>query len=78
MKRIFIGQIVEWTVEISDRTVPQIGKVVDIALQYAVDILLSSHERGGNIKVMPVVHFVGESTPRTVRADHLREYTFDK
>ncbi len=75
LSEMFIGQIV-MMVEKSDcrdSRIPEVGKVVDIALEYDVSILIGSSSTD-KFRVLPVVHFVGESTPRKVSPHNLMKY----
>lgn len=75
LSEMFIGQIVmmanksEWR----DHRIPEVGKVVDIALAYDSSILIHSSS-SDKIEVLPVVHFLGEDLPRKVNPANLCKY----
>jgi len=54
--------------------VPCIGKVVDIAFQHDVQFLLNGLQRDTDINVVPVVHFVGEATPRAIHVVNIERF----
>ena len=74
MKDVFIGQLVitpkeNWR----HPKLPQVGKVVDIAYEYEYTTLIVSsidHE----VRVLPVVHFLGENQPREISPSNIEQY----
>jgi hypothetical protein len=77
MKDVFIGQIV-----VTDREhwkvpyLPQVGKVVDIAYEYNFSTIV--HSRSDTVvRVLPVVHFLGEPTPRAINPINIEPYNPD-
>jgi hypothetical protein len=73
LSEMFIGQIVMMEEPSTCRSayIPEVGKVVDIALEYDITIAIGTREP---LRVLPVVHFVGENLPRKVNPDCLCKY----
>jgi hypothetical protein len=73
LSEMFIGQIVMMKEPSTYRStlIPEVGKVVDISLQYDMSIAIGTHDP---IQVCPVVHFVGENLPRQVNPACLCKY----
>lgn len=76
MKEMFIGQIV-----VADKdswrhpNLPKVGKVVDIDYEYQYDTLITSNGAlDREIRVLPVVHFLGESYPRSINPSNIEPY----
>jgi hypothetical protein len=76
LSEMFIGQIVmmKEKSDCRDSRIPEVGKVVDIALEYDVSILIGHSSSTDKIRVLPVVHFVGEQVPRKVSPHNLCKY----
>lgn len=55
---------------------PQVGKVVDIAYEYGYTTLIQSRSEH-EVRVIPVVHFLGESTPRLISPENINPYNPD-
>lgn len=74
LSEMFIGQIVmmprsEWR----DPIVPMVGKVVDITYEYE-PAFMNSCGLGREVRVMPVVHFLGEDQPRAISPGSIEKY----
>lgn len=73
LSEMFIGQLVQMKEKSEFKKLPEIGKVVDIALEYDTDILLNSQSDISFTEVLPVVHFVGETVARKVNPVNLEK-----
>ncbi len=74
LSEMFIGQLVmmkkeDWL----DPRIPAVGKVVDIALEYELSTILKCPP-SRDIRILPVIHFVGEDQPRRVNPAILFPY----
>jgi hypothetical protein len=77
MKEFFIGQIVvtkkeDWKIP----NLPQVGKIVDIAYEYDYTTIISTRFDSSEVRVLPVVHFLGDNTPRPVAPFQIEQYKF--
>jgi hypothetical protein len=73
LSEMFIGQIVMMEEPSTCRSayIPEVGKVVDIALEYDVSIAIGATQP---MRVLPVIHFIGECLPRKVNPANLCKY----
>jgi len=74
MKDIRIGQLVmapkaDWR----NPMLPLVGKVVDIAYEYDYVSLVGAR-LDREVRVLPLVHFLGEREPRTIAPCNIQHY----
>lgn len=78
LSEMFIGQIVmiprdEW----KDPSFPMVGKVVDITYEYEGSFAMGGCGAmvGRDVRVVPVVHFLGEDQPRAIDPRNIEKYS---
>jgi hypothetical protein len=73
ISEMFVGQFVEMHGETSNHRYKTCGHVVGLGLAYETQTIASTRS-DQEIPVLPLVHFVGESFPRTVHPSNLQKF----